>query len=439
MRRKNFGRNKICSAIGITLILMLGILDFLPAGKADVEGTPSYCNGDNVVAMIQQINESLVFYHHDKPMEFGPRYTGSENCTLAGQYIYDEFEEMGLDVEFHNWKYGGFHSRNIVGVLQGVDPSSNAIFIMSAHYDCTPGSLGANDDGSGVAAVLSAAKVMSRYSFNHTIYFILFSGEEVGTYGSFCYARDAYKRGDNIVAVINADMIGYAASPEGKRIIRFNCPERSAWITEFAEDVSKKYRWLINLSVDVHPNCRGADHQAFVDYGYDGVWVSHYDGYPWSNTPEDTPDRLNRAYQVNATKILLAVVVEIAVKPIDVQVILKTPLEASLYLFSHPTFPLDLGRQGLKGFRGITVIFGRAVISVDVLSNEEVRRVIFCIDDNYVYLDSEYPYEWEIHGKYYPLFGRHTLKVYAYTLSGKVSMDEMDTILFICSYRYCKR
>jgi len=65
---------------------------------------------------------------------------------------------------------------------------------MSARYDCTSGSLGADDDGSGVAAVLASASIMSHYAFNHTIRFIAFSGEEVGTYGSFTYAKEAYER-----------------------------------------------------------------------------------------------------------------------------------------------------------------------------------------------------------------------------------------------------
>ncbi|GAI52836.1 unnamed protein product, partial [marine sediment metagenome] len=111
---------------------------------------------------------------------------------------------------------------------------------------------------------LAIAKIMSHYSFNHTIRFIAFSGEEVGTYGSFTYARDAYGRCDNIVAVINADMIGYANTTDGGKILRFSQSERSTWVAEFAKTICGKYMDLIDLFVELIPNHRGADHQSVL-------------------------------------------------------------------------------------------------------------------------------------------------------------------------------
>jgi hypothetical protein len=86
--------------------------------------------------------------------------------------------------------------------------------------------------------------------------------------------------------------------------------------------------------------------------------------------------------------------------------------------------------------RGITIILGRAITSADVISNEEIEYVIFCIDNNFMYWDSESPYEWKIQGKHCAPIGRHKLKVYAYTTSGKVSTDEMDIIIFTLSCQY---
>jgi len=417
-------------------ILLLSATTMSSSRISEENTNPFVINETSVVEMIQQINEPLVFYYHDNLMKFGARYTDTINCTLAGQYIYNEFEEMGLDVAFHEWQYDGFNSRNVVGTLHGSDPASNAIFIMSAHYDCTPGSLGADDDGSGVAAVLATAKILSQYSFNHTIRFVAFSGEEVGTYGSFTYARDAYNNGDNIVAVINLDMIGYANTVEGGKILRFHQPERSVWIAEYAATVAEKYIDLIDMSIELRPNYIGADHQAFIDYGYDGVWIAHHDGYPWANTPEDTPEHLNWTYQTKATKLLLAIMAEIALKPIDVQVVLTSPYEGYGYFFNRPIIHLDLGRQWYKGLRGMTAILGRAVAGAEVYTDEEIEYVVFCIDGNFMSFDSEPPYEWKIQGKHYPPIGKIQLKVYAYTTTGKVATDEMDVriLTFSCQY-----
>jgi len=70
----------------------------------------------DVTDMISQITEPMVYDYHDGLMRFGARYTGSINSTLAAQYIYDEFEDMGLDTSFHEWKYDGFTSRNVVAM-----------------------------------------------------------------------------------------------------------------------------------------------------------------------------------------------------------------------------------------------------------------------------------------------------------------------------------
>lgn len=429
-------KNRLCSILSISMLL-ISTVAVLSTTEADTKNQ-FFLSTDDIVEMIDQINESLVFYYHERLMDYAPRYTGSITCTLAGQYIYEEFEEMGLDVEFHEWKYRGFHSRNIVATLHGNDPSSNAIFIMSAHYDTIEDAPGANDDGSGVAAVLATAKILSQYSFNHTIRFIAFSGEEVGTYGSYTYAQQAYERGDNIVAVINADMVGYADTSEGGRTLRFFYPERSEWIPEFSRTISEKYMEIIDLSVEPLPNYPGSDHQAFVYYGYDGVFIAHHDGYPWGHSPEDTIDHINFSYEVKSTKLLLALMAELANRPIDIQVILKAPLEGYLYLFNRPIFPTFPGRKWYLGMRGMTVIFGRAVASADIICNEEVEHVIFCIDDNFIYWDSEAPYEWKIQGKQMGVIGKHKLKVYAYTTSGKVATDEMDMMLYTLSCQYGK-
>jgi hypothetical protein len=391
---------------------------------------------DQIRDMISQINEKMVFDFHDSLMDIGPRYTGTETCARAAYYIYDEFLKMGLWTKFHLWEFWGYKCVNVIGTLNGSDPTSDAIIIMSAHFDTTAGSLGADDDASGVAAILAAAQVISQYNFPHTIQFIAFSGEEVGTYGSFMYAREASDRGDNIVAVINIDMVGYANTGKGGTMIRMFQAPRAAWITKFSKSVGKKYHNETGLSVQAIPNYRGADHQAFLEYGYDAVFFAHYDGYPWGNSIEDTPDHINHTYQVKATKFLLALVAELAHIPLDVQVILKNPKEGYAYLANYPILPFHWGRFYSTEIRGTTLILGQCTVQAEVKSNQEIDFVVFCIDDIFIQWDRTPPYEWNIQGKHYPPMGKHTLRVYAYDILGNIAQDEMDIIIFTLSYQY---
>jgi hypothetical protein len=392
----------------------------------------------DIIEMISLVNEDMLYDYLKNLTDFGPRFTGTKNCTLAAQYIYNEFEKMDLEVEFHDWNFADFESQNVVATLKGTDPESDAIYIFCAHYDTTRKSPGANDDGSGVAAMMTIANICSKYSFNHTIRFIAFSGEEVGTYGSFSYARDAYNRGDNIIAVLNADIIGYADTEKGGNIIRFSNMDRSSWISRYASEIGEKYYDNAELAVENIPNYRGADNQAFVDYGYDGVWIVEHDGHQWGHSPEDTIDHINFSYLTKATKLLLATLAELAYKPIDIQVIFKTPLEARGYIFNKSVIPLNLGKYHFKGYRGITVILGRANASCEVISKEDIKFVVFCINNDFIHWDSKPPYEWKIQGRFTPLIGRYKLRVYAYTLSGKCAVDEMDIIIFTLSFLYKK-
>jgi hypothetical protein len=423
--------------IFLIVTLLTSSMLHVSAGNHPPETRPLSTPNASIIEMINHINQTMLEHYHQGLLKFGPRYTGSVSCNLAAEYIYNEFEKMGLDVEYYEWRYGGFHSKDVVATYYGTDQTSTAIYILCGHYDTVEGAPGADDDGSGTAAVLAIASVLKNYQFNHTIRFITFSGEEVGTYGSFTYARDASYRGDNIVAVLNMDMIGYANTVEGGRVLRFFPPQRSRWIAEYASNISEKYNDIIDMHVDILPAYRGADDQAFVDYGYDGVWIAHQDGYPWGHSPNDTADHLNWSYYVKATKLMCAITAEIAQKPIDVQVVLRRPYEGYTYLFKRPFLESSFGKKWFAGLRGLTIILGgKTVASVDVFSKDPIQYVVFCIDGYFMFWDSEPPYEWTIQGWFYPIIGDHILDVYAYTTTGKVASDQMDIFMLSLATSY---
>jgi hypothetical protein len=233
------------------------------------------------------------------------------------------------------------------------------------------------------------------------------------------------------------DMIGYASTTEGGRILRFFPPPRSRWIADYATTISEKYNEIIDMKIDTFPAYRGADNQAFVDYGFDGVWIAHQDGYSWGHSPNDTADHLNWSYYAKATKLMLAITAEIAQKPIDVQVVLNRPYEGYTYFFKHPLLESSFGKKWFGGLRGLTIILGgKTVASAEVFTNEPIQYVVFCIDGYFMFWDSQPPYEWTIQGWFYPINGKHALEVYAYTTSGKIASDEMDIFILSLSTSY---
>lgn len=111
---------------------------------------------------------------------------------------------------------------NVIATLKGTNPADNRIFIVSGHLDsrnkdvmdATGGAPGANDDGSGVAAVIELARVMAKMEFSATILFVAFTGEEQGLKGATYLADKAKTEGWNIAGVLNNDIIGNSNSSE---------------------------------------------------------------------------------------------------------------------------------------------------------------------------------------------------------------------------------
>ncbi|WP_233577929.1 M20/M25/M40 family metallo-hydrolase [Hanamia caeni] len=111
---------------------------------------------------------------------------------------------------------------NVIATLKGTDPSDKRIFIISGHLDSrrtdvmdrTGDAPGANDDGSGTAAAIECARIMSTHSFPATIIFVAVSGEEQGLLGSTFMADKAKKEGWDIAGVFNNDIIGSNNSNE---------------------------------------------------------------------------------------------------------------------------------------------------------------------------------------------------------------------------------
>jgi len=192
----------------------------------------SSCNNDTVITK-DLINKHIITLSSDK-ME--GRRAGSDGIEKATQYIESEFERIGLskydtlNSYRQNFDFYGMSFNNVVGVLKGKS-LSNEFIIISAHYDHLGIDYemdgdniynGANDNASGVTAVLTLAEYFKKSDVNErSVIFIAFTGEEMGLRGSRYFGKNINP--NNIIAGINIEMIG-VQSEYGKN---------TAWLTGF--------------------------------------------------------------------------------------------------------------------------------------------------------------------------------------------------------------
>ena len=267
---------------------------------------------DIVISILEQVDESIFLSYEENLTANGPRPTGSAACIAAAEYMYNQFESMGLSVRYHHWNNGGYSSDNVEATLNGTDESSDEIYIICAHYDTVSAGVGADDDTSGTAAVIIAANIMSQYQFNHTIKFVAFSGEEQGLLGSAVYASDAANQGWNIVGVLNCDMISYAiTTSDGNNLIVFE-NTASEWLYTYTFNINTEYTDYIHLTLDHGGSTWGSDHNSFWDEGYDALFYFEYTETPYYHTSGDTMAHINATYAVKNMRLILATLAELS-------------------------------------------------------------------------------------------------------------------------------
>jgi hypothetical protein len=285
---------------------------FNPVYKSEQNSISNDSLDNNIISMIQQLDESLYLGYIQNLTDIGPRVTGTENCDEAGIYIYDEFKKMGLEVRYHNWTNGGFSGSNIEATIEGLDSESDEIYLICGHYDSVSRSPGADDDGSGTVGVMAAAKVMSTYTFNHTIRFVTFSGEEQGLLGSKKYAEEAYEKGENIVA-LNLDMIGYSKNVDDKILVYYNTNEDEfRWLYDFTNDISQKYNEHIDMETIPSGSSGGSDHASFWAWGFNSIFYSEYEWNPNYHSSGDTVAYMNIYYATEVSKLSMATLAELS-------------------------------------------------------------------------------------------------------------------------------
>jgi len=184
---------------------------------------------------------------------------------------------------------------------------------------------GVTDDGSGTAAVLELARVMSGYQFDKSIVFVAFAAEEVGLSGSQAYAERAKQDGMQIEAVLNNDIIGSDVSGNGQsatQVLRvFSAgPDDSAQreLARYTKLMAERYVPSMQVQMVFRGDRfrRGGDHRSFVDQGFAAVRLtSASEYYDNQHTITDTFANTSVPYATRVTRMNAAVLASLALAP----------------------------------------------------------------------------------------------------------------------------
>lgn len=234
----------------------------------------------------------------------------------AADYIVQTWQQQGYTVTHHPYQVRGLTCANLEITCLGTGASDEMILI-GAHYDSVMGSPGANDNGSGVAALLELSRLFAVVRPGITVRFVAFVNEEPpffiwGTMGSLFYAKAARARGDKIRFMVSLETIGYYSDAAGSQryppLFKYFYPARGNFIS-FVSNVRSRAvmhravrAFRANSAFPVQhiatfawiPGVAWSDHLSFWRQNYRAFMVTDtaFYRYRYYHSAEDTPEKL---------------------------------------------------------------------------------------------------------------------------------------------------
>lgn len=256
-----------------------------------------------------RINQDSVVAYDRRLVNFRTRYAYTDSCLAAVNYLRQKFLSFGYtDVKTDTFPIGyGFYAHNVIcKKLGAVEPDK--LIIIGAHYDSyntqsDPNlyAPGADDNGSGTAAVLEIARVLADIPTRKTIIFIPFGAEELGLMGSDYYSGIARAQGWDIELMLNMDMIAW--NPDATTNVWINTEPGSVAFADVAAQLAVAHTTLvpyINTSAG-----GGSDHYPFGQRGYHFIYGAEGDfDTPGWHTNADTLNRLNFPYWTDVVRMM---------------------------------------------------------------------------------------------------------------------------------------
>ena len=262
----------------------------------------------------------------------GPRdpYANLQALEAAAAHVAKQFQTAGLAVAEDPFPAKGRLFRNVVGTIPGRAATREEVLVV-AHYDTKPGTPGADDNASAVAAMIEAARMLAPIGVQRTLHFVGFTLEEYGYLGSRHFARRARRVGRQIVGVLDLEMVGFTSRkqrlPPGIRARRTgdfiavvgNRRSRSL-LDAF---VASARRAVPSLPVEslvvgwngyLLPIVRLSDHASFWDAGFPAVMITDtaFLRNPHYHQASDTLDTLDLPFLTKVTAAVAAAAADLA-------------------------------------------------------------------------------------------------------------------------------
>ena len=213
--------------------------------------------------------------------------------TADGGYQWEDQAENADDASPYVWENVWARQPGAGGEAVVVCGHYDSIAHGSTPEDPEAPAPGADDNGTGTAAVIAFARASQGHNFRRDVIYACFAGEEEGLYGSSHFAHKLALEGEPVLAVVNMDMLGYAdKTPEEAEVI---ANEASAWLAEYERRAAAAYVPELPARITVDDWMIYSDHSSFWNVGYAAsLLIEDWPvANPYAHTAGDTPATVN--------------------------------------------------------------------------------------------------------------------------------------------------
>ena len=318
--------------LSIIILLAFNLCAFSQSFDPAIDSLINQVNQDSLVAYVSILSgEDSVFINGQKQLINQRIYNSND---LSQQYISQKLASFGLTPEEEKYSTNG---TNILAIQQGSE-YPDEYYMICAHYDAVT-YYAADDNASGTATVLEAARILSNVEFPYSIIYALWDEEEIGLVGSNFYAQNARAENMNIGGVINIDMIGWDGDNDAEVEIHSNFNTQSEAIVEVMEDINTNYG--VGLIVnEIKPGTTASDHASFWQNSYGAVLLieEYYGGdfNPYYHTPSDRISEFNIPYFHKSAKLAIGSVAEMATQEQYVSVTQQSKPDNAFRINNYP-------------------------------------------------------------------------------------------------------
>ena len=266
-----------------------------------------------VRAAVADVSTGRIYRYEKALFDFDSKNITQPGNRKAIDYLTDTYRSFGYEPEqqwFDVRAAAGGRTANVVATLRGTE-DPDLVYVVSSHFDSVTAGPGADDDSSGTAALLEAARVLANRPQPATIVFASFTGEESGLLGSREWVRLAQQHKVRVVGAMNNDMIGMATDQRLDNAIRYS----NDGIRDVQHAAAMLFTSLITYDTRYY---RGTD--AISIYDAWGDIVGGFGSYPILGNPHyhqptDTLDTINHQLVAETSKSTVASIMLLASSP----------------------------------------------------------------------------------------------------------------------------